>query len=201
MKYRLCNYALAALACVCAVACGNSHKRTAEDAARKSKTVKDSTLYARIDSNKGDTIYVTALGDGRKYAFEYVTAMHKGHMVGAPEKGDTIAAMPDFKGRNVESAINTTLLHGLWMSEDNAGTGIRLTADGGAFSIGSEKETLRSWRISNGQIILTYVGSPESATVEKSEAANIAQLDATTLSLNFDGKLRVYKRQTQLISK
>ncbi len=201
MKYRLCNYALAALACICAAACGNSHKRTAEDAARKSKVVKDSTLYARVDSQKGDTIYVTAIGDGRKYAFEYASAMHKGHLAGTPEKGDTIAAMPDFKGRKVESAVNTTLLHGLWMSESDASTGIRLTSDGGAFSIGADGETLRSWRISNGQIILTYVGSPESGTVEKSEAANIAQLDATTLSLNFDGRLRVYKRQTQLISK
>lgn len=200
MMHRLNSWLVMALACVGMVSCGNSHKRTAEDAARKAATVKDTTLYARIDSHTGDSLYVTAIADGRKYAFEYADAMHKGHMAGEPNDGDTIATMPDFKQRKALSAINTTQLQGLWMDERDKSVGMRLTADGGAFSIGGGKEMLRAWHITNGKIMLTYVGSPENNTTEKSEAASIAQLDRITLALNFDGQLRVYKRQTKLIS-
>ena len=191
---------LAVLACAAIASCGNSHKRTAEDAARKATVLKDTTLYARIDRHSEDTLYVTAIADGRRHALGYTEAMHKGHVAGELLDGDTIAAMPDFKQHKTKSAINTSQLKGLWMDESDRTTGMRLTADGGAYSIGADKETLRSWRIANGRIMLKYVSSPESDTVEKSEEATITSLDATTLALNFDGKLRMYKRQTGLIS-
>ena len=200
MKQRLNSCMLAVLACTALFSCGNSHKRTAEDAARKATVVKDTTLYARIDRHSEDTLYVTAIADGRRHSFGYAEAKRSGHMAGSPIDGDTVAAMPDFGQHKMKSVINISQLKGLWMDEIDRTSGMRLTADGGAYSIGAGQETLRSWHIANGRIILTYVGSPESNTAEKSEEANITCLDAATLALNFDGKLRVYKRQIGLIS-
>lgn len=192
---------LTVLASAALLSCGNSHKRTAEDAARKATVVKDTTLYARIDRHSEDTLYVTAVADGRRHSLGYAEARHSGHMAGEPLDGDTVAAMPDFKQHKMKSVINISQLKGLWMDELDRTSGMRLAAGGGAYSIGAGKETLRSWQIANGRIILTYVGSPESNAAETTEEANITCLDATTLALNFDGKLRVYKRQTGLISK
>ncbi len=172
-------------------------QRTEADAARKAKAdPSDSTLYATLDAVKGDSVYVTNSETGRKLAFSAAQLKKNGKAYGSMVTGDSYALMAKMRTREISSSINVTELQGLWMLSDRSGNGMRLDEDGSASNIGELNGiTLRSWRVMNGQLVISCVKSDGSDYEEKEHKVDISFLSESKLSFVYNGSQYDFSRE------
>lgn len=186
---------VAAVAMLAASCSGSGSKRTESDAMRKAPVASpDETVYVRLGATDGDTVTLHPLSgnrDLRLYAGGADTA-------GELREGDTLAVMSDMTQRRLSSFVNVSQLRGLWMKAD--GDGIRFAADGAASNIGASDITLRSWRISDGQLVINYIMSEGTDYTERGEVARIIRLDKDCLILGFRDAETQYSRSNGLIT-
>lgn len=171
-------------------------QRTEADAARKAKAdPTDSTMYVVLNAVKGDSVYVTNSETNRKMALSVKEVGQNGNSHGALTPNDKFALMVDLRGKMVRSAINMSELEGLWLLCDKSGNGMRLDEDGSASNVGELGGiTLRSWRVMNGQFVVSHVKSDGSDYEEKEEKADIVLLSADRLSLVMNGRQYDFSR-------
>lgn len=194
------NYiSMVVLAVACLAAC-SPKKRTEADAARKAAVTVDTTLYVRVDRLGADSAHVTALENSRRFTFGYKEAAQAGKLVGEVREGDTIAIMPDFKRHAVRQGVNVSMLTGLWMLEGGDGSGMRLLADGGAYTVGTNGVTLKSWRVLNGQMLVSYIMDDGSSYAELTDTSRIEVLEKDRLVMLLHGKQQTYHRNAGLIT-
>lgn len=173
--------------------CDNSSKtelkRTDADASRKAvKASNDSTLFVVLESVKGDSALVSNNETQRKYTLSVSDLVRDGENHGSLTINNTCAIMADLKKKVVYRSINLTEFAGLWMFSDKSGNGVRFDENGSASNIGQVDDiTLRTWRIKNGRLMLSYVASDGSDYAEKEEEASLVMLSCEQLIFLFRG--------------
>ena len=164
-------------------------KRTDADASRKAeKTPNDSTLLVVLESVKGDSAIVVNSETQRKYTLSVSALIRDGENRGSLTNNNTLAVMADLKKKEIYRSINLTEFVGLWLFSDKSGNGLRFDENGSASNIGQVDDiTLRTWRIKNGRLMLSYVQSDGSDYTEKEEKASIVMLSIDQLIILFRG--------------
>ena len=191
MKYLklILMYALVLTLSCCNNTAKTELKRTDADASRKAeKTPNDSTLLVVLESVKGDSAIVVNSETQRKYTLSVSALIRDGENRGSLTNNNTLAVMADLKKKEIYRSINLTELAGLWLFSDKSGNGVRFDENGSASNIGQVDDiTLRTWRIKNGRLMLSYVQSDGSDYTEKEEEASIVMLSHDQLIFLFHG--------------
>ena len=164
-------------------------KRSDADASRKAeKTPNDSTLLVVLESVKGDSAIVVNSETQRKYTLSVSELIRDGGYSGSLTNKNILAVMADLKTKAIYRSINLTEFVGLWLFSDKSGNGLRFDENGSASNIGQVDDiTLRTWRIKNGRLMLSYVQSDGSDYTEKEEKASIVMLSIDQLIILFRG--------------
>ena len=164
-------------------------KRTDAAASRKAeKTPNDSTLLVVLESVKGDSAIVVNSETQRKYTLSVSELIRDGGYSGSLTNKNILAVMADLKTKAIYRSINLTEFVGLWLFSDKSGNGLRFDENGSASNIGQVDDiTLRTWRIKNGRLMLSYVQSDGSDYTEKEEKASIVMLSIDQLIILFRG--------------
>lgn len=162
--------------------------------------VPDSTMYVRLDSLSGDSLYVTSVESNGHRRWAYASAQQDGKIIGGLVTGDTIAIVPSFQTREILSSVNISKLIGLWMFEGRDGEGMRLEDDGAACGIGLSDVTLREWRLRNGSFILTYVKADGSDYHEIADTSHVEKLDDNEFVFTLNGTKYTCRRNSGLIN-
>ena len=162
-------------------------QRTEADAARKAKAdPADSTLYVKLTSVRGDSLVATDQHSDAEVVLSVIEANQSGRVFGNLISDDTYALTTVAGKHTVQTAINLSQLEGMWLLADKSGNGIRLEADGAASIVGSLADiTLRSWRIFNGQLMLSFIKNDGSNYEETEEAVRLVKLSTDALSMSF----------------
>ena len=191
MKYLklILMYALVLTLSCCNNTSKTELKRTDADASRKAeKTPNDSTLLVVLESVKGDSAIVVNSETQRKYTLSVSALIRDGKNSGSLTNNNTLAVMADLKKKEIYRSINLTEFVGLWLFSDKSGNGLRFDENGSASNIGQVDDiTLRTWRIKNGRLMLSYVQSDGSDYTEKEEKASIVMLSIDQLIILFRG--------------
>lgn len=190
---------LALIATVLFAAC--SHKRSESDAARKApKEIPDTTIYAKLVAVDGDSIGITMLNHDKSFRLNIADSKFKGSIKGDLNVGDTLAVMANTGTKTLKSAVNLSMIPGLWLIKDGKGDALRLASDGGASWVGARTETLRSWFITNGMFVMTYILADGSDYNERRDTAEIQKLSRDSLTVMFKDKAVVLTRSNGLIT-
>ena len=191
MKYLklILMYALVLTLSCCNNAAKTELKRSDADASRKAeKTPNDSTLLVVLESVKGDSAIVVNSETQRKYTLSVSELIRDGGYSGSLTNKNILAVMADLKTKAIYRSINLTEFVGLWLFSDKSGNGLRFDENGSASNIGQVDDiTLRTWRIMNGRLMLSYVQSDGSDYTEKEEEASIVMLSIDQLIILFRG--------------
>ena len=191
MKYLklILMYALVLTLSCCNNAAKTELKRSDADASRKAeKTPNDSTLLVVLESVKGDSAIVVNSETQRKYTLSVSELIRDGGYIGSLTNKNILAVMADLKTKAIYRSINLTEFVGLWLFSDKSGNGLRFDENGSASNIGQVDDiTLRTWRIKNGRLMLSYVQSDGSDYTEKEEEASIVMLSIDQLIILFRG--------------
>ena len=191
MKYLklILMYALVLTLSCCNNTAKTELKRTDADASRKAeKTPNDSTLLVVLESVKGDSAIVVNSETQRKYTLSVSELIRDGGYSGSLTNKNILAVMADLKTKAIYRSINLTEFVGLWLFSDKSGNGLRFDENGSASNIGQVDDiTLRTWRIKNGRLMLSYVQSDGSDYTEKEEEASIVMLSIDQLIILFRG--------------
>ena len=191
MKYLklILMYALVLTLSCCNNTAKTELKRTDADASRKAeKTPNDSTLLVVLESVKGDSAIVVNSETQRKYTLSVSELIRDGGYSGSLTNKNILAVMADLKTKAIYRSINLTEFVGLWLFSDKSGNGLRFDENGSASNIGQVDDiTLRTWRIKNGRLMLSYVQSDGSDYTEKEEKASIVMLSIDQLIILFRG--------------
>ena len=191
MKYLklILMYALVLTLSCCNNAAKTELKRSDADASRKAeKTPNDSTLLVVLESVKGDSAIVVNSETQRKYTLSVSELIRDGGYSGSLTNKNILAVMADLKTKAIYRSINLTEFVGLWLFSDKSGNGLRFDENGSASNIGQVDDiTLRTWRIKNGRLMLSYVQSDGSDYTEKEEEASIVMLSIDQLIILFRG--------------
>ena len=97
------------------VLAGCSQKRSNDAARRKAATIKDPTVYARIESTGNDSISVALLADSSLITVGVANAAEHKAIAGELTLGDTLAMVLDDGGRSMVAGVNVSQLVGLWL--------------------------------------------------------------------------------------
>ena len=191
MKYLklILMYALVLTLSCCNNTSKTELKRSDADASRKAeKTPNDSTLLVVLESVKGDSAIVVNSETQRKYTLSVSELIRDGGYSGSLTNKNILAVMADLKTKAIYRSINLTEFVGLWLFSDKSGNGLRFDENGSASNIGQVDDiTLRTWRIKNGRLMLSYVQSDGSDYTEKEEKASIVMLSIDQLIILFRG--------------
>ena len=191
MKYLklILMYALVLTLSCCNNTSKTELKRSDADASRKAeKTPNDSTLLVVLESVKEDSAIVVNSETQRKYTLSVSAIIRDGENSGSLTNNNTLAVMADLKKKEIYRSINLTEFVGLWLFSDKSGNGLRFDENGSASNIGQVDDiTLRTWRIKNGRLMLSYVQSDGSDYTEKEEEASIVMLSHDQLIFLFHG--------------
>lgn len=182
------------------VLAGCSQKRSNDAARRKAATIKDPTVYARIESTGNDSISVALLADSSLITVGVANAAEHKAIAGELTRGDTLAMVLDDGGRSMVAGVNVSQLVGLWLCDDGSGNGLRLAPDGAASSVGTGKLTLRTWRISNGRLVLTYIMPDGTDYTEKPARTRIVLLASDSLRIEVNDTVMGYTRSSGLLT-
>lgn len=178
-----------------------SHKRSESDSMRKAPAaVPDTTIYGRLSSVDGDSISLKMLSHDKTYRLSVAESKRDGMIKGDLNVGDTLAVLANRGSKKVMTSVNLSMIHGLWRIKGGKGDMVRLSPDGGASFVGNRAETLRSWFITNGMFILTYVPSDGTDYKERHDTAEIHLLDKDNLVVGFKSKTLEMERSTGLIT-
>lgn len=179
---------------------GCSPRRSADAAKRKAAARQDSTVYARIEKAGADSICVTLLADSSKLTIGVADALGSRAMAGGLATGDTLAMMLTGDKRSLAAGVNMSQLVGLWLCDDGSGNGLRLAGDGAASTVGTERVTLRTWRIENGRLVITYIAPDGTDYKERPARTRIVRLTADSLKVELNDTVRGYSRSTDLLT-
>lgn len=157
--------------------------------------VPDSTEMVVLDSHTEDSIFLTAVKSKGPRRMSYTEAALKGEVKGTLTDGDTLAIVPDFKGRRALSVINISELKGLWFYVGKGGMGMRLEPNGSADGIGLTDISLRSWRLKNGEFILSYVKADGTDYSTQVDTSAIISLSDTAFSFTLRNTTYICRRQ------
>ncbi len=164
-------------------------KRTEADAARKAaRNPQDSTLIVTLEFVEGDSVGVVNVDTQREFTLSFADLKQNGENHGSLTQDNTLAVMADLKKKSISRYINLTEFLGLWLFSDESGNGVRFDDSGAASNIGAVNDiTLRTWRVLNGRLLLSYVPSNGSDYKEKEDEATIVALTSNQLVFTFRG--------------
>ena len=89
---------------------------------------------------------------------------------------------------------------GFWLFDGQDGNGMRLLSDGAAENVGTANVGLRSWRMKNGQLLITYLPADGSHLQEQTDTSELRVLNDSTLTLTLRGHAYTCHRHSGLIT-
>ncbi len=175
--------------------CGNR-----QEAKEKAPEVPDSTLRVVLLDRTDSTLHVRLLSDSTEHTYTYAAARRDKALHGPLTAGDTLALVEAAGHKDLRSVVNVTSLAGFWLFDGQDGNGMRLLSDGAAENVGTANVGLRSWRMKNGQLLITYLPADGSHLQEQTDTSELRVLNDTTLTLTLRGHAYTCHRHSGLIT-
>ena len=175
--------------------CGNR-----QEAKEKAPEVPDSTLRVVLLDRTDSTLHVRLLSDSTEHTYTLQTALSDKAVHGRLAEGDTLAVVEAPGHGDLRSVVNVGQLAGFWMFDGQDGNGMRLLPDGAAENVGTAGVGLRSWRMKNGELLITYLPADGSSLKEQTDTSSLHALSDTTLTLTLRGKAYTCHRHSGLIT-
>lgn len=175
--------------------CGNK-----QEPQEKAPDVPDSTLRVVLLDRTDSTLHVRLLSDSTEHTYTYAAARRDKALHGPLTAGDTLALVEAPGHKDLRSVVNVTSLAGFWLFDGQDGNGMRLLSDGAAENVGTANVGLRSWRMKNGQLLITYLPADGSHLQEQTDTSELRVLNDTTLTLTLRGHAYTCHRHSGLIT-
>lgn len=163
----------------------------------------DSTLYTVINECSDSLLQLSCLGDGKNITCDYRQALKAEKLVGTLTIGDTLAVMIEDSTDIVRSAVNISNLVGKWVIDDDPDrNGLEMTTDNIAVTIGRTADVaLKTWKIHNGELIISYVLSDGSDYDYHADTSSVSLMNKDVCHLSLHGTQLKLSRQKGLIVK
>lgn len=175
-----------------------------EDQAHKDSVlaIADSSIHVRLKTVNGDSITVVDYGANKQYTLDYARAEQEGRVRGSLTRNDTLAVVPDFANRRINSSVNVSELEGQWFYDLKNGRGLRFEYGGGMSPINTDDMSYREWQVVNDQLRFRYVEMQQKAETKEefcADMATIQLLSRERLVLKLRGKTLDCRRQHKAI--
>ena len=177
-------------------ACGG-HKEKSGPAPEVPDTTQRVVLLGRAGT---DSLRVRLLADSTERTYTLRAAVAAKAVFGRLSTGDTLAVVAAPDGRDLRSVVNVGQIPGFWLFDGEDGNGMRLLPDGAAENVGTAEVGLRSWRLKNGQLLITYIPADGSRLQEQTDTSELRLLSDSVLSLTLRGRAYVCRRHSGLIT-
>ena len=180
---------------LCTTSCGG-RRETKE----KAPEVPDTTLNVVLTGSTDTTLDVRLLADSTLRTYTYSAARSARAVHGPLVAGDTLAVVEAPGLKDLRSVVNVSRLAGFWLFEGQDGNGMRLLPDGAAENVGTGDVGLRSWRMKNGQLLITYLPADGKTLKEQTDISELRALNDTILTLTLRGRAYTCRRHSGLIT-
>jgi hypothetical protein len=185
--------------------CGNSNKSTEQVQGSDSDSVsladqasKDKTVYGVCGSGSAMNTLELITDNGDTLNISIMQARDNNMVFGGLEENDKMAVLlaPD---KSATEVINLSTLLGNWVEpnplDGSDVQGVQLKEGGIASSINISTQTYKTWRIFNGQLVLTSVSEGAGDEDEDVDTFNIKSLGSDSLCIANSNETHQFSRK------